>query len=234
MEKIFTTIVLTGICTGAFSQGMIFRNDTNHLVYFGNVHSADSALRASLVTGTATPSGALLRAYLYGFAGTNAGSLALMTSSTPLGGNGTPYLPGEFVFSFGWRFPVDSPSTFQVQVGDSTGKYFGRSDFFTLQPITSTNNIRLLSTWSNGVAFVPRGFGAIRVDAVFSNLSISRSGTNVMVCWPETVAPWKLARSYYLDLGSWSLLTLPLTLTNGQYCTLIPATNDRTFFRLQQ
>ena len=132
MKTIIATIVLMGICAGAFSQGVIFRNDTNHLVYFGNVHSADSALRASLVTGTPTPSGALLRAYLYGLAGTNAGSLALMTSGTLIGVVQGQSLPGQFGFSFGWRFPVDSPSTFQVQVGDSAGKYFGKSDLFTL------------------------------------------------------------------------------------------------------
>jgi hypothetical protein len=65
-------------------------------------------------------------------------------------------------------------------------------------------------------------------------LSLSQAGTNVLVCWPDTSVTWDLCASHSLTATNWPVLNPALTLTNGQYCVLVPATNNPTFFRLQK
>lgn len=65
-------------------------------------------------------------------------------------------------------------------------------------------------------------------------LSFSRSGTNLMLCWPDTGVTYNLWSNPDLATTNWSLLAPALTLTNGQYCALLPATNSSAFYRLQQ
>jgi hypothetical protein len=65
-------------------------------------------------------------------------------------------------------------------------------------------------------------------------LSITGSNTNVLVCWPDTGATWSLLSNHYLTKTNWTVLTPTLTLTNGQYCALIPTTNSPTFYRLKR
>ncbi|HWX20448.1 MAG TPA: hypothetical protein VN578_11160 [Candidatus Binatia bacterium] len=66
------------------------------------------------------------------------------------------------------------------------------------------------------------------------SLSISRSGANAMVCWADTGANWKLLANHNLATTNWTVLSPTLTLTNGQHCALLPATNSPTFYRLQK
>ena len=64
-------------------------------------------------------------------------------------------------------------------------------------------------------------------------LSISRSGANVMVCWPDTGVTYNLYANHSLATTGWSQLNPALTLTNGQYCALLPNTNSPNFYRLK-
>jgi hypothetical protein len=66
------------------------------------------------------------------------------------------------------------------------------------------------------------------------SLSISRSGTNVTVCWVDSGVTYDLYGNRDLSTTNWALLSPSLTLTNGQYCGLLPATNSPTFFRLKK
>ena len=65
-------------------------------------------------------------------------------------------------------------------------------------------------------------------------LSISRLGANLMVCWPDTGVTYNLWVNPNLSTTNWTLLTPALTLTNGQFCALLPTTNSPNFFRLQK
>lgn len=65
-------------------------------------------------------------------------------------------------------------------------------------------------------------------------LSIAHSNTNVLVCWADTGATWTLLSNHNLATTNWTVLTPTLTLTNGQYCALLPPTNSPTFYRLKK
>ena len=66
-------------------------------------------------------------------------------------------------------------------------------------------------------------------------LTISRAGTNVQVCWPDTGIAYTLEATASFTPPAWNGITPAptLTLTNGQYCALLPATNSSRFFRLK-
>ena len=64
-------------------------------------------------------------------------------------------------------------------------------------------------------------------------LSIGRSGTNLMVCWPDSGVTYNLFANSNLFTTSWTMLNPSLTLTNGQFCAVLPRTNSVRFFRLK-
>lgn len=154
MKKTLLTLTLAAPCVGAFAQGKInVLNSVNHLVYF----EADN----TLVTAAAN-----LRVDLYGYQGTGAGSLALLTS-VPMSAT-TPGIFGPL----NWNSPLAGgvASTFQVRIFDPAGQYTGQSSVFTMQPGGSIAYNSLfnpggttLSTWAAGTQVVPGGFGAIAV-----------------------------------------------------------------------
>jgi hypothetical protein len=65
-------------------------------------------------------------------------------------------------------------------------------------------------------------------------LSLGRSGTNLILAWPDTGITWKLAASPNPATTNWVVLTPNLTLTNGQYHAVLPMTNSSTLYRLQK
>ncbi len=158
MNIIKTTLLaipLTAMCLGICAQGKInILNDANHLVYWNN---------GSLVTAADG-----LRIDLYGYVGTGAGSLALLTS-TPMNSS----IPGVFgPYNWNSPFPGGVASTFQVRVFiPAHGIYWGQSSVFTMQPGGSIAYNSLfnpggttLSTWATGTQPVAGGFGAVLVD----------------------------------------------------------------------
>src|SRR5258706_11958837 len=85
MKKILVTLTATLVCLGAFAQGRVtFNNDSLHLVYYTTdptaINPADAGLAGRGPYSTNSPAGATLIADLY--AGSNAGSLALVKSTT--------------------------------------------------------------------------------------------------------------------------------------------------------
>jgi hypothetical protein len=72
------------------------------------------------------------------------------------------------------------------------------------------------------------------ISATRPTMTISRSGTNVIMSWPDTGVTYNLMANRNLSTGSWTLLTPTLTLTNGQFYASLPATNGPNFFRLQK
>jgi hypothetical protein len=166
MKKTLLSIGLTVMCFGAFAQGKInIVNDSNHLVYFGYaLRPFDCALAGTLVP--ATLGDDVFYVHLYGYAGTGAGSIALLTT-IPMSAS----VPGTFG-PFNWNSPLPggSPSTFQVRIYDSLGLLAGLTQVFTMQPSASIAYNSLanprgsaLSTWASGTVPVPGGFGAISV-----------------------------------------------------------------------
>lgn len=167
MKKTLLTLALTAVCVGAFAQGKInVLNDANHYVY----NTSDN----SLVTAASN-----LRIDLYGYAGTGAGSFALLTS-VPMSAS----VPGIFgPLNWNSTLPGGSASTFQVRVFDPAGLLGGQSSIFTMQPGASIAYNSLfnpggttLSTWAAGTQVVPGGFGAIGVTVVPEPTSMVLAG----------------------------------------------------------
>ena len=167
MKKTLLTLTLAAACVGAFAQGKInILNDTGHLVYMASDNTLVDASRGFSVQ-------------LYGYAGTGAGSLALLTS-VPMSAS----LPGIFG-PLNWNSPLPggSASTFQVRIFDPAGLYEGSSSVFTMQPGGSIAYNSLfnpggttLSTWAVGTQAVPGGFGAIGVTVIPEPTSMVLAG----------------------------------------------------------
>ncbi len=108
---------------------------------------------------------------------------------------------------------IDAISTFPDQLGSTS--VFGNG------------------TYAGDIATYAPQIQAI-LGATQPALSISRSDTNVMVCWPDTGVAYKLEASATLAPPSWTNLTPALISTNGQLCALLPASGTARFFRLQK
>lgn len=64
-------------------------------------------------------------------------------------------------------------------------------------------------------------------------LTISPAGTNVLVCWPASVASYQLQFSTTLAPANWMTVTGPgPVVTNNQWCVTLPSGSGTTFFRL--
>lgn len=63
-------------------------------------------------------------------------------------------------------------------------------------------------------------------------VSISRSGNSVQVCWPQAANGFNLESTDSLVTPHWTTVRQNLTTTNGQGCVLLPTTTSMRFFRL--
>jgi hypothetical protein len=66
------------------------------------------------------------------------------------------------------------------------------------------------------------------------NLTISRSGGNILVCWPNDGTNYTLEESLTLPSPSWSTSSAPRSVVSGQVCATVPATGSTRFFRLRR
>jgi hypothetical protein len=66
------------------------------------------------------------------------------------------------------------------------------------------------------------------------NVSILRSGTNTLVCWPDMGVTYNLQGSSSLINPNWSVFSSSQFSTNGQICVPLPNNNAPQFFRLQK
>ncbi len=65
-------------------------------------------------------------------------------------------------------------------------------------------------------------------------LTVGRSGTNVLLCWPNTGAAYTVQTATNPSATNWTSLTLTQTITNAQVCVSVPRTNPVSFFRLKK
>ena len=66
------------------------------------------------------------------------------------------------------------------------------------------------------------------------NVSIVRSGTNTLVCWPDMGVTYNLEASSSVISPNWSAFSASQFSTNGQICVSLPNNNAPQFFRLQK
>ena len=65
-------------------------------------------------------------------------------------------------------------------------------------------------------------------------IAISSSGTNVMLCWMDTGVSYNLEATPSLQPPNWGVISSTTFATNGNLCTLFPATSGARFFRLSK
>jgi hypothetical protein len=65
-------------------------------------------------------------------------------------------------------------------------------------------------------------------------MTITKSGTNAMVCWPDIGVAYNLQATASLAPPSWTPITPSESSTNGQICAVLPASGADRFFRLQK
>ena len=133
----------------------------------------------------------------------------------------------------------------QAAAGDSGGGVFQQSgstwqlvgvigaiDVLTNQPLDTAVYGNL--TYAADMATYGPQVTAI-LASTLPALTISRAGTNVQVCWADTGVSYTLEATPSFNPPAWNAITPapPLTLTNGEYCALLPATNISRFFRLK-
>ncbi len=89
------------------------------------------------------------------------------------------------------------------------------------------------STYAADIATYAPQINAI-VTGIQPVLSIARSGSNLMVCWPDSGLTYLLEATASLTSTNWATLSPALSNTNGQICALLPAGDTSRFFRLQK
>jgi hypothetical protein len=65
-------------------------------------------------------------------------------------------------------------------------------------------------------------------------MAVSRSGTNLLVCWVDTGLPYDLEKAATIAPANWATVPQPQFSTNALRCVRIPITSTNTFFRLQK
>ena len=66
-------------------------------------------------------------------------------------------------------------------------------------------------------------------------LTIAPTGTNVVLSWPGTAIAFDLETAPTPDAASWTSFDQSgATVTNGQVCLTLPATESARFFRLHK
>lgn len=75
---------------------------------------------------------------------------------------------------------------------------------------------------------------AVLTASPVPNLSISLSGGNAQVCWPDMGVNYNLEATATLTNPSWTPIGQNQFLTNGQVCAPVPLTSGLRYFRLQK
>jgi hypothetical protein len=136
--------------------------------------------------------------------------------------------------------PSQTSDEGQAEAGDSGGGVFEKNGstwqlvgmMFGIDSQVNGAAVYNDVTYSANIATYRTQIAAV-IAATRPVLSISRSGTNVMACWPDTGVTYNLESRQSLTNANWTALSPSLTLTNGQYCALLPATNGANFFHLR-
>jgi hypothetical protein len=194
MKKLILTLTASLACVAAFAQGKVaFNQDSLHLSYYGTVAAADAALAGQgCGTGVYAPAGVTLVADLY--AGTAAGSLSLVSTTTFSAVPGkwnsasvtVPGIAGGTVAFMEVQIrdqAFAAPTTF---TGQKFGTYYGTSaEFqFTLGGgITYPVMWGASGTWAAGTfpldQYGTGSKGAIQVNLVHEHASFALAGLGI-------------------------------------------------------
>ena len=132
----------------------------------------------------------------------------------------------------------------QATAGDSGGGVFqhsasgwqlvGMTDLITQQP-GQTNNTSVYgnTTLSADIATYRPQIFAWRASTP-PPMMITKSGTNVLVSWPDIGVTYNLQATTSLNPTSWSTITPSESSTNGQIYAVLPASGAQRFLRLQK
>lgn len=133
----------------------------------------------------------------------------------------------------------------QVAPGDSGGGLFVKNGSvwqlagildaeetqFNQPPSTSAYGDR---TYAADIATYRKEIYGVLSGSAVPALSITRSGSNSRVAWPDMGVPYALEASGALVNPSWATLSQSQTSTNGQIFELVPDTGSSRLFRLQK
>jgi len=149
-----------------------------------------------------------------------------------------------FITDFTAPGPTQATHESQAAQGDSGGAVFqlnGSSwqlagvldTISTLQNQDPDTAVYGNLTYSANISTYRAQMAAL-VASTIPSLAISCSGPNVRLSWLDTGVTYSLQATPTLSPPAWTTLTPSLSLTNGQYSALLPATNATRFFRLRK
>lgn len=139
--------------------------------------------------------------------------------------------------------PAATSNEAEAAGGDSGGGVFehtssgwqlvGMIDLITILP-GQTNNTAVYgnNTLAADIATYGPQVAAWRASTP-PVMTVNRSGTNVLVCWPDIGVNYTLQTSASFSPVNWTTLSPGLTYTNGEVCALLPASGTQKYFRLK-
>jgi len=71
------------------------------------------------------------------------------------------------------------------------------------------------------------------IKATAPTLSITRTGNELQISWPDPGVAYNLQATSSFSPSSWAVINPPLTTTNGQIVATVPVSTGMRFFRLQ-
>jgi autotransporter-associated beta strand protein len=87
---------------------------------------------------------------------------------------------------------------------------------------------------ANRAATMNYATGVLTITAILPNLTITRSGNNVILAWPLSATGWSLVKSATLATSTWVPVTEPdIPNATHHQVTVNTASQQRMFFRLQ-
>jgi hypothetical protein len=87
---------------------------------------------------------------------------------------------------------------------------------------------------SGVIAIAAGGYQTVALLGLIApQLTIIRSGPNVILTWPTNAAGFTLHSTTNFSPTTWSPVALPAVTNAGQICVTVPTTAGRKFFRLK-
>jgi hypothetical protein len=157
----------------------------------------------------------------------NAGYGELTTFTTPFVNPGT----GGATTNEGQAAEGDSGGAVFQQNG-STWQLAGMVDAITAEPGQPANT----AVYGESTYAGTTTYGAQMqawIAATVPTLSITRAGTNMLVCWPDTGVAYTLQSLSSAQATNWSSLGSNFSTSNGLVWATVPITGSQRFFRLK-
>ena len=152
----------------------------------------------------------------------------------------------SFATDFTAPGPLQTSHEAQVTFGDSGGGVFYKNGstwefvgmMFAFESVPDQPDPTKVCVYGQATLSVDIATYRTQILSIISNtpplFTISRTATNVLVCWGDTGVSYKLLSNTNIATTNWSVINPPLIATNSQFCAQLSATNPATFFRLQK